>query len=194
VSVEARRAAEVAARTSYGRLIASLASRSRDIVVAEDALADAFAAALATWPERGVPDSPEAWLLTAARRNLMHRTRHQNVQLGAVGELLMRIDEGAETPEWATVDERLKLLFVCAHPAIDENIRTPLMLQTVLGLDAQRIGSAFLVAPSTMGQRLVRAKSKIKHAALRFEVPDLREVPDRLDDVLRAVYRSEERV
>lgn len=188
MSVDARRAAEVAARGSYGRLIASLASRSRDIAVAEDALADAFAAALATWPERGVPDSPEAWLLTAARRNLMHRTRHQNVQLGAVGELLLRVDEGAATPEWAAVDERLKLLFVCAHPAIDESVRTPLMLQTVLGLDAQRIGSAFLVAPSTMGQRLVRAKAKIKHAALRFEVPDLREVPDRLDDVLRAVY------
>jgi RNA polymerase sigma-70 factor (ECF subfamily) len=135
-----------------------------------------------------VPVSPEAWLLTAARRNLMHRARHQSVQLGAVGELLMRIDEGAETPDWATVDERLKLLFVCAHPAIDETIRTPLMLQTVLGLDAQRIASAFLVAPATMGQRLVRAKAKIKHAALRFDVPDLKEAPTRLDDVLRAVY------
>lgn len=188
VITEARRAAELAARTSYGRLIASLASRSRDIVVAEDALSDAFAAALATWPERGVPSSPEAWLLTAARRNLNHRARHQNVQLGAVAELLSRIDEGAEATDWAAVDERLKLLFVCAHPAIDENIRTPLMLQTVLGLDAQRIGSAFLVAPSTMGQRLVRAKTKIKQAALRFEVPDLREAPTRLDDVLRAVY------
>lgn len=188
VITEARRAAELAARTSYGRLIASLASRSRDIVVAEDALSDAFAAALATWPERGVPSSPEAWLLTAARRNLNHRARHENVQLGAVAELLSRIDEGAEVTDWAAVDERLKLLFVCAHPAIDENIRTPLMLQTVLGLDAQRIGSAFLVAPSTMGQRLVRAKTKIKQAALRFEVPDLREAPTRLDDVLRAVY------
>jgi RNA polymerase sigma-70 factor (ECF subfamily) len=110
------------------------------------------------------------------------------VQASAVDELLLRADDRAERTAWSHIDERLKLFFVCAHPAIDEHIRTPLMLQTVLGLDAERIASAFLVAPSSMGQRLVRAKHKIKAAGLRFEVPELRELPGRLEDVLRAVY------
>lgn len=184
---EARRAVEAAARHSYGRLLAILASRTRDIAGAEDALADAFTTALTSWPERGIPDRPEAWLLTAARRNVLHRVRHARVASDAVTELLMRAPEveGIAGPE---LDERLALLLVCAHPALDEGIRAPLMLQTVLGLDAQRIASAFLIAPSTMGQRLVRAKKKIKEANLRFEVPELRELPERLEDLLRAVY------
>ncbi len=187
-SALARRAAEEAARTSYGRLLAILASRTSDIAAAEDALAEAFAAALTTWPARGVPDNPAAWLLTAARRNVLHRLRHQEVQKGAVEALLLRVDERNDAEAWSTLDERLALLFVCAHPAIDEAMRTPLMLQTVLGLDAQRIGSAFLVAPAAMGQRLVRAKAKIKEAGLRFEVPAASELAVRLEDVLRSVY------
>ncbi|MBK6685786.1 MAG: RNA polymerase subunit sigma-70 [Deltaproteobacteria bacterium] len=186
-SAMARHAVE-AAWTSYGRLLAILASRTSDIAAAEDALSEAFATALKTWPERGVPDNPAAWLLTAARRNVLHRLRHQEVQRGAVDALLLRVDERSDPEGWSTLDERLALLFVCAHPAIDEGIRTPLMLQTVLGLDAQRIGSAFLVAPATMGQRLVRAKAKIKADGLRFEVPDASELAVRLEDVLRSVY------
>jgi len=185
---EARRAAEAAARSSYGRLVALLASRTRDIEAAEDALADAFASALATWPTRGVPEKPEAWLLTAARRNVLHGGRHQRVKNDAVMELLLRHEERAEAIAWPGADERLKLLFVCAHPAIDEGIRTPLMLQTVIGLPADRIASAFLVAPSAMGQRLVRAKAKIRDAGVRFELPAPEELADRLEDVLRAVY------
>lgn len=184
----ARQAAELAARTSYGRLLAILASRTADIAAAEDALAEAFATALRTWPTRGVPDNPAAWLLTAARRNVLHRLRHQEVQKGAVEALLLQVDERQEADKWSTLDERLSLLFVCAHPDIEEGIRTPLMLQTVLGLDAQAIGSAFLVAPATMGQRLVRAKAKIKEAGLRFEVPDASQLAERLEDVLRSVY------
>jgi RNA polymerase sigma-70 factor (ECF subfamily) len=185
---DARRAAESAARTSYGRLVAILAARTRDIAAAEDALADAFATALATWPERGVPAQPEAWLLTAARRNLHHAHRHARVTTDAVGELLVRLEERMAHEGFDGIDERLRLLFACAHPAITESIRTPLMLQTVLGLDAERIGSAFLVAPSTMGQRLVRAKAKIKEAGVPFEVPGERDLPERLEHVLRAIY------
>ncbi|MFZ4735101.1 MAG: RNA polymerase sigma factor [Bradymonadia bacterium] len=188
---EAHRVAEAAARASYGRLVAQLASRSGDLAAAEDALSDAFAAALSTWPTRGVPTNPEGWLLLAARRRAYNRFRHARVEDDATVDLQRLIEARAEAArEVVLVDDRLKLLFVCAHPAIDEAVRTPLMLQTVLGLDAERIGSAFLVAPSTMGQRLVRAKAKIKATRLRFTVPDPEDLPERLHEVLQAVYAA----
>src|SRR5579883_146222 len=189
---DARRAVEQAARASYSRLLAFLAARSRDVAAAEDALADAFRAALENWPRSGVPEKPEAWLLTAARRRLLDGIRHARVQGEAVPTLLAVADEaqegaaaGVEFP-----DERLKLLFVCAHPAIDIAARTPLMLQTVLGLDAARIASAFLVQPSAMGQRLTRAKAKIRASGLGFELPEPKQLPERLDSVLEAIYAA----
>lgn len=186
---DARRAAEAAARSSYGRLLSMLAVRTRDIAASEDALSDAFIAALRTWPVRGVPDQPDAWLLTAARNSLTNAARHQRVVDASAVDLALLIDDVA--PDQAAVpDARLQLLFVCAHPAIDELVRTPLMLQTVLGLDAAQIGAAFLVAPAAMGQRLVRAKAKIKHAGLRFELPTAEDMPERLQDVLNAVYAA----
>jgi len=129
---DAHRAVELAARASYGRLVAYLARRSRDVAAAEDALGDAFVAALATWPRDGVPEKPEAWLLAAARRRLVDAGRHLTVQARALPTLHAVVDEaqGAATSERAFPDERLALLFVCAHPAIEEGMRTPLMLQS----------------------------------------------------------------
>jgi RNA polymerase sigma-70 factor, ECF subfamily len=185
----ARNAVERVARTSYGRLVALLVARSRDIVGAEDALAEAMVLALRTWPNKGIPANPDAWLLTAARNLIKNERRHQGIVQSAFSDpfVLQQFDEEEllDIP-----DQRLKLMFVCAHPAIEETIRTPLMLQTILGLDAARIGSAFLVAPATMGQRLSRAKAKIKVTKLRFEVPSAEDMPARLSDVLDAVYSA----
>ncbi len=184
-------AAAAVARASYGRLVAFLAARSHDIAAAEDALSEAFASALVHWPADGVPDSPEAWLMTAARRRLHDVWRHGRVEAGA--EETMRIVFGElpmATSEASFPDERLKLMFVCAHPAIDRAARPALMLQVVLGLDAARMASAFLVSPAALSQRLVRAKTKIRAAGIAFEVPEAAEWPERLGDVLEAVYAA----
>jgi RNA polymerase sigma-70 factor (ECF subfamily) len=181
-------AAEAAARRSYGRLLAWLAWQWRDIAAAEDALADAFAAALAHWPADGVPASPEAWLLATARTRLLMLARRRRLEADPAVTILLRSeDEAAPEPE-AWPDARLRLMFVCAHPAIDAGVRSPLMLQTVLGLDAARIASAFLVKPEAMSKRLQRAKAKIRDTGIRFEVPEPSEWAQRCEAVLEAIY------
>lgn len=188
----AHRAAELVARENYGRLVAFLAARTRDVAGAEDALAEAFAAALRLWPANGVPDNPAAWLLTVARRRQTDAARRRQVRVAGEEHVQLMADEieAAAAGADAIPDRRLALMFACAHPAIEAGMRAPLILQTILGLTAADIGAVFLISPATMGQRLVRAKARLRDTGVPFRVPDRDELPQRLDAVLEAIYAA----
>lgn len=181
----AREAAAAVARRSYRRLVAILAARTRDAAGAEDALSSAFAAALADWPERGVPDNPEAWLLTAARRKFVDALRRRRSLEQAAAQIRLMAEEAAAAAE--RPDQRSALAFVCCHPAIEPGVRAPLVLQTLMGFDAADIAAAFGVSPAGMSQRLVRAKRRIRKAGPRVEVLSRAELEERCDAVRRAI-------
>lgn len=186
----ARAEAEGVARRSYGKLVAYLAARSGDVAAAEDALSEAFAAALADWTAKGCPQNPEAWLLTVARRKLIDANRRRRTGDLAGGQLRIAAEELEAAEAEDIPDRRLALMFACADPRIEPGVRAPLMLQAVLGLDAAAIASVFLVSPAAMGKRLVRAKAAIREAGIPFALPGRDELHGRLDAVLDAIYAA----
>jgi RNA polymerase sigma-70 factor, ECF subfamily len=181
---------ERVARLSHGRLVARIAIRSGNVAAAADAVSDALMKALEWWPVQGIPANPEAWLYTVARNRAADAMRAGRGAASALSHLALLEEERAEMADAATPDQVLNLMFVCAHPAIAPPMRTPLMLQLVLGLDARRMAGAFLVPPGTLGQRLTRARAKIEAARIGFGLPEGADLAPRLRHVLDAIYAA----
>ena len=188
----AKAAIERTVREEWGRILASLVKSVGDFQLAEDSLQDALIAALDHWQTNGMPNSPAAWLLTAARRRAIDRLRRDQNFSGKAKEIAYLVDleneADAETDEMSIPDKRLEMIFTCCHPALEEKTRVALTLRTLGGLTTDEIAAAFLDKKQAMAQRLVRAKKKIKLAAIPYEIPDSELLPERIGSVLSVIY------
>lgn len=183
-----RAALERVFREEYGRVIASLVRRFGDITIAEDAAGEAILAALDTWPESGIPPNPGAWLTTTAGNRAIDRIRREKRRDDKHRAAEMIHDDSAPEPTGAVDDDRLRLIFTCCHPALAPEARVALTLRLLGGLTVPEIASAFLVAETTMGQRITRAKKKIAAARIPYRVPEAADLPERVDAVLTVLF------
>jgi RNA polymerase sigma-70 factor, ECF subfamily len=186
--VDARAAITEAHHQEWARVVASLTRRFGDLDIAEEAAAEAFAIAVVKWPTDGVPPNPGAWLTTTANRKAIDRIRRENKRDDKQREAQMSYDDDPPEPLGAIEDERLRLIFTCCHPALAMETRVALTLRMVGGLTVPEIARAFLVPETTMGQRITRAKAKIKAAAIPYRVPAAEDLPTRVSGVLAVLF------
>jgi RNA polymerase sigma-70 factor (ECF subfamily) len=179
-------------RQEHGRVLSILIGSLGDFDLAEDALQETFVTALERWPRDGLPDNPAAWMVTVGRRKAIDRLRREKALTDKTTLLsdmaAPPFDEPEAMDETAIPDERLKLIFTCCHPALAPEARLALTLRTLGGLDTAEIARAFLVSVPTMNQRITRAKAKIRHAGIPYDVPPVEAIPERLDSVLHVLY------